>query len=139
MNTQRLRILTQDEVEKLYACPQFNDTERRHFFSLPVVVLVSLKITEFNGKQSSAKLYFILQYGYCKAKHLFFNIKYTDVKDDVSFIMDHFMPNDSISKQLPTRKIQVRAKNKILHLMQFSNDTNATDSLILEKAGNLAK
>ena len=58
MTTQRLRILTEEEIEKLYACPKFTDTERRHFFSLPTDVLNSLKIAEFNGKNTSLKALF---------------------------------------------------------------------------------
>jgi TnpA family transposase len=139
MTNQRLRILTEEEIEKLYACPKFTDTERRHFFSLPTDVLNSLKIAAFNGKNTSSKLYFILQYGYFKAKHQFYNIKYTDIKNDVSFIINHFMPNDDVPTQLPTRKIQTSTTNKILQLMQFSDRMNKTDTLILEKAGTLAK
>lgn len=87
MKTQRLRILTQEEVESLYARPQFTDIERRHYFSLSTEVLDFLKIEVANGRKTSTNLYFILQYGYFKAKHLFFNIRYSDVKDDVSFII----------------------------------------------------
>ena len=139
MTTQRLRILTEEEIEKLYACPIFSDTERRHFFSLPTEVLNSLKIAKFNGKNTSSKLYFILQYGYFKAKHQFYNIKYTDIKNDVSFIMNHFMPNDNVPSQLPTRKIQASTTNKILQLMQFSDDMIKTDELVLEKANVLSR
>ena len=139
MMTQRLRILTEDEIEKLYACPKFTDAERRHFFSLPTDVLNSIKIAEFNCKNTSTKLYFILQYGYFKAKHQFYNIKYADIKNDVSFIINQFMPNDTIPTQLPTRKIQAYTKNKILQLMQFSNDMTKLDKLILKKASALSR
>jgi Domain of unknown function (DUF4158) len=139
MKTKRLRILTKEEVESLYARPQFTDIEKRHYFSLPAEVLDFLKIAVVNGRKTSTNLYFILQFGYFKAKHLFFNIRYTDVKDDISFIMNHFMPNDIVPRQLPTRKIQARTKNKILQLMQFSDNTNKIDNLILEKSGVLAK
>jgi len=84
MNTQRLRILTKEEVENLYARPQFTDIERRHYFSLPADVLDFLKIAAVNGRKASTNLYFILQYGYFKAKHLFFNIRYADIKEDIS-------------------------------------------------------
>src|SRR3990167_3144124 len=139
MTTQRLRILTEEEIEKLYACPTFSDTERRHFFSLPIDVLSSLKIAKFNGKNTSTKLYFFLQYGYFKAKHQFYNIQYDDIKTDVSFIMNNFMPNDNVPTQLPTRKIQSHTKNKILQLMQFSDDMTKTDELVLEKASALSR
>lgn len=139
MRIQQLRILTEVEIEKLYALPQFNDTERRHYFSLPSEVLNSLKIAECNGKTTSTKLYFILQYGYFKAKHQFFSVKYDDIKNDVMFIMNNFMPNDSVPSQLPTRKIQARTKSDILQLMQFSDELNKTDKLMLERASALSK
>ena len=53
--------------------------------------------------------------------------------------MNHFMPNDNIPSQLPTRKIQASTTNKILQLMQFSDDMTKTDDLILEKASALAR
>jgi Tn3 transposase DDE domain/Domain of unknown function (DUF4158) len=139
MAIQRLRLLTIDEVDKLYACPQFSDAERRHYFTLPLDVLNSLKIAELNGKYTSTKLYFILQYGYFRVKHQFFNINYSSIKDDTAFIMDHFMPNDMMPIELPTRKIQARTKTQILQLMQFSNDIAETDKSILEKASVLVR
>ncbi len=92
MTAQRLHILNDNDIAALYAAPEFNATERSHFFALPPVLLKSLKITKTNGKNTPAKLYFILQYGYFKAKHQFFNFSYQDVKHDVAFIMAQYFP-----------------------------------------------
>ncbi len=123
----------------IYDIPRFNPVEQIHFFELPKNVLRTLKIQKTNGKNTSSKLYFILQYGYFKARHQFFNINYEDIKSDVLFIMQHYMPHDRIPYKLPTRKIQRLSKNKILQLMRFSDDSVKTDKLILNKASDLAK
>lgn len=138
-NSQRLQILDKNEITELYTAPKFNATQRSHYFSLPENVFRSLKIKKRNFKNVAAKLYFILQYGYFKAKHQFFTIQFNDVKDDVLFIMEQYLPNDSIPRQLPTRKIQSFAKNKILQLMGFSDDALKADRVILEKVSTLAR
>ena len=138
-NTQRLQILNENEITEFYAIPKFNTTQRSHYFSLPENVLKSLKIKNMNFRHTSAKLYFILQYGYFKAKNQFFNIQYDHVKNDVLFIMEQYLPNDSIPKRLPTRKVQNAIKNKILEWMGFSDDMEKIDFLILEKASALAR
>lgn len=135
----RLQILNEAEITALYTAPQFNSADRSHYFLLPEEIVSSLKIKKFNGRNTSAKLYFILQYGYFKAKHQFFKINPKDVKNDVLFIMKHYFPNDSMPSQLPTRKIQRKTKEKILQIMGFDNNLDKTDKLILEKAGDVAK
>lgn len=137
-NSQRLQILSQDEVTELYAVPQFNSTERSHYFLLPEKVLHSLKIMKTNGKNTSARLWFILQYGYFKARHQFFNISY-DAKEDVAFIMSHYLPNDRIPNQPPSRRIQGSLKSQILQWMEYRDDISTVGQLVAEKAGYLAK
>ena len=135
----RLQILHKDEVGAIYKIPQFNLAEQTHFFGLPKNVLKELKIQKTNGKNTSSKLYFILQYGYFQARHQFFNIDYKDIKGDVLFIMQNYMPLDRVPYKLPTRKIQRTSKNKILKFMRFSDDSHATDQFILNKASDLSK
>lgn len=135
----RLQILHKDEVSAIFGVPKFSLVEQTHFFQLQKNILDDLKLSKTNRNNKSAKLYFILQYGYFKARHQFFNIDYKDVKSDVSFIMKNFMPTHSFPNKLPTRQIQRRARNKILELMKFSADTEKTELLILKKAGDLAK
>jgi TnpA family transposase len=135
----RLQILSQDEVAELYAVPQFNVTERSHYFSLLENVRNGLKIMKTNGRNTSARLYFILQYGYFKARHQFFNISYGDVKDDVRFVMTHYLPNDDIPLKLPSRRIQGILRSKILQWMEYSDDVSSAGQLVAEKAGHFAR
>jgi len=138
-NSQRLQILSEDEIAELYAIPQFNITERNHYFLLPEKVLHSLTIRKTNGRNTSAKLWFILQYGYFIARHQFFHINYNDAKEDVSFIMANYLPNDCIPRKLPSRRVQGLKKKQILKHMGYSDDTSKACLLVTEKVRSLAK
>lgn len=138
-HSQRLQILSEEEIDELYAQPAFNDAERSHFFSLPEKILIDLNIKKINHKKASPCLYFILQYGYFKAKHQFFNLHYSEVKEDVIFIMQQYMLNDQLPTKLPSRKIQHAAHRKILKLMGFKDDKKEVDKLILKKVSYLAR
>ena len=99
-NTQRLQILTDQDAWAIYGRPNFNNVERRHYFLLSELELNLLKLNSINKKVVSSKLYFILQFGYFKAKHLFFQFDYVEVKDDVEFILNIYMPNYPVPLKL---------------------------------------
>lgn len=137
--SQRLQILTTEEIDAIYTRPKFNAAERIHYFLLPEKALNILKIKDVNGKSTSTKLYFILQYGYFKARHQFFNFNYHEVMNDASFVMIQYMTNDKMPTQLPTRKIQRRTKVEILQLMGYSDDVDKIDKLIDKKSSDLIR
>ena len=64
----RLKILGNDEIEALYGRPRFTPEERVHYFSLSERETAAL--AQFHTTKS--RLYYILQLGYFKARHLFF-------------------------------------------------------------------
>ncbi len=136
---QRLHILTQQEISAIYDRPLFNDAERRHYFSLSEPALNGVNLRSMNGKKTSAKLYFILQMGYFKAKHLFFNFQYGDVEEDSQFIIKTYLPNDVIQLELPSRVTQLNARNKILALFNFQDDSKITDELVANKLGTITQ
>src|SRR3990167_2082893 len=124
----RLQILHKDEVAAIYSIPLFNVAEQTHFFELPKNALKDLNLSKTNRNNKSAKLYFILQYGYFKARHQFFSIDYKNV-----------MPTHSLPDKLPAPQIQRDSKNKILQLLKFNNDIKKTELHVFKKASDLAK
>lgn len=119
LNSQRLYILNNQDFSSTYDRPRFNDLERRHFFILSEPELQIVKLKPFNGRETSSKLYFIIQLGYFKAKHLFFRFQYTEVEDDVRFVLNTHLPNDPEPTNLPTRKFQLSAQLQILQLLGY--------------------
>ena len=67
--TKRIYLLSNTEVEELYARPEFNAHERRLYFTLTQSERTAL--AQFSNTKT--RIYFILQLGYFKAKQQFFN------------------------------------------------------------------
>lgn len=86
---QRLYILNDDDIRTLYDRPVFTDVERRHFFKLSDDVINRLAIRQRNPRRVASIAYFILQYGYFKAKHHFFSFTCDEVQADIDFILIH--------------------------------------------------
>uniref|UniRef100_UPI00273AA51A Tn3 family transposase n=1 Tax=Bacillus mycoides TaxID=1405 RepID=UPI00273AA51A len=92
MNIQkRLTILTTDEIKQLYSRPIFTAKERVQYFSLSQMETELL----YTLRSIKSKIYFILQLGYFKSKHLFFQFNLCEVKEDIQYIIKaHFNDTD---------------------------------------------
>lgn len=111
-----LQILEAEEIEQLYALPSFEPKERIMFFTL--------SSDEYDHMRSyrgvSSKVFFIMQLGYFKAKHLFFVFEFEQRLIDTRFILKQYFPHTSkeelrkISK--PTRLNQ---RQKICTLLGY--------------------
>ncbi|MED0906624.1 DDE transposase [Bacillus cereus] len=88
MNTQkRLTILTIDEINQIYSRPLFTTKERVQYFSLSQMENELL----YTLRSIKSKIYFILQLGYFKSKHLFFRFDLCEVEEDIQYILKvHF-------------------------------------------------
>jgi hypothetical protein len=88
----RLHILTTEEIENLFELPDFTDEERFLYFSLSETEFELL--AQFRSFPS--KLNFILQLGYFKARHLFFNFEFQTVSTDAEFIRRRYFPKEKM-------------------------------------------
>lgn len=92
-STKRIRILPENEVDDLFARPDFNNDERLIWFELNQQEQSCLQ-----GKRSFAsKIDFMIQLGYFKSKHQFFNFTLNEVKGDVSYIIDRFYKDEKLT------------------------------------------
>jgi hypothetical protein len=64
----RLTILTQEEIDALYAIPILDDEERACLFALEAD---DRAILDTYGNDTACKVNYILQLGYCRATHNF--------------------------------------------------------------------
>jgi hypothetical protein len=87
----RLHILTNEELQNIYRLPTFNDEERLLHFSLTESEFEVLNHT----RSLASKLNFILQLGYFKVRHLFFNFELRDVSADAEFIRQKYFPAET--------------------------------------------
>lgn len=92
----RLTILTQDEINALYAIPTLDDEERSFLFSLDVEDRAIIDTLE---NDTARKVDYILQLGYYRAIGYFFLFSFQKVKADVDFIMQLYFPGEPFPKK----------------------------------------
>ena len=74
----RLYLLSEAEIEDLYAQPNFNSDERELYFTMNQIELDALS----HYSTTKTRVAFILQLAYFKAKRQFFTFKFEDVSED---------------------------------------------------------
>ncbi len=92
MNNNRFALLSQAEIEELYARPRFNDEQRQYFFALSEVDYST--INAYRNKKS--QLYFILQLGYFRAGGQFYDFQFDEVESDFSYVVATYFESDLV-------------------------------------------
>jgi TnpA family transposase len=138
IQSKRLKILTREEICNIFDLPDFTSDERDEYFSLTSLEKDFLA----NLRSISSKLYFILQTGYFKSRHQFFNFEFNQVKEDGEYILQKCFPEQKIN----LGKIKVVAKstrlihqNNILQIHNYCLCGESEREIIASKARNFAK
>ncbi len=144
MEERHLKILTSNEVDELYGLPALDELQREEYFYLHEPERLAM----LSLRGLAAKVYFIIQLGYFKAKQQFYIFTFAQVPTDVVAVLrTHFaadyspsLLNDllhnvsTVSK--PTRLTQ---QKMILELTGYQSATANIRKLILRKAQYLAR
>jgi hypothetical protein len=128
----RLTILSKSEIEELYGLPQFSDAERQLFFGLND----SERQAAESRNSIESRVHFILQLGYFKCKTTFFNFSFTQVRDDVKYIVGMYFPNAKIPTIMISKKTSLGQQSSILNLLniQYFNQKKQNElSVFLNK------
>lgn len=114
---ERIKILSDSEIQEIYGFPIFTDEDRKTYFSLSDNEKRELNTLSNFG----TKIYFNLQLGYFKAKQLFFNHDNYDTKTDITFILKNSFCIDTKTSDIEIPKVnKKRCHDKILHLFDYN-------------------
>lgn len=90
-----LTILTEDEISGLYDIPKIDPEDREFLFEImPEDKAYLDELTDIHHK-----IHYILQLGYFRAARQFYKFRFTDVKDDVLFIINKHYPTATFPKK----------------------------------------
>jgi hypothetical protein len=131
----RLAILTADEIDALYARPIFSLEDQIEYFELAPPEEVSLSQL---GKPAS-QLYFILQLGYFKARHRFFQFSLAEVANDLNYIRARYFSDISVEPENLSRATTDRQRDMILDLTGYRRCSEAERDQLRHKAQQLAR
>ncbi len=131
----RLKVLNENEYNELYGHPGFSIEERSVFFSLS-----DSEVEERDKLRSvSAKIFFILQTGYFKAKRIFFTLDTENSKDDLLFIIDRYYPGFSMDNLSVTDRVRLFQQKIIADIFGYRIFKAPERKLFAERAAYLAK
>lgn len=116
LNSKRIRILNQSEINELYEIPKFSDDERRWYFELhnSEHELLKLPVTR------KTKVDAILQLGYFKAKNQFFKYQHNEVKSDVGYIVNRYFDENQLTRPILSRETKRQNQIRIIDLLGFA-------------------
>jgi hypothetical protein len=110
-----IQLLSDQEIEDIYAAPQFNNGERRLYFSLTDEEMIVVK----KYRIVKAQIYCVRLLGYFKAKQQFYKFE-LGADDDTQYILEkYFSENISIQHGQVDIKTYQKQKNDILMLLDF--------------------
>jgi hypothetical protein len=127
----RLRILGEHEKRALFDRPQFTEEDRADYFSLSQPEKESLR--EFRSLKSKA--YFVLQLGYFKARHRFFVFDFSEVKEDLRYVLLlHFQHKAIVDSRAIDKNTRFKQQHLILKLCRYRSDGEEERRQLQEKA-----
>ena len=139
IHSRRLKILDRQEIRDIFELPDFTMEERLEYFSL-----TGQENDFLDGLRSLiSKIYFILQTGYFKARHLFFNFEFGDVPEDVAYILQNHFPNRELAEVESFRTVakntRLNGQQALVGFYQYQWCDDIQRQMIEEKARAFAK
>jgi hypothetical protein len=135
LTSRRLSILTRREIDDLYGLPRFTEEDQQLYFDLSAGEEARVRAMHTD----SAKVHFVLQLGYFKAKRQFFVYACNEVQEDLRHILERHFPGRALAtiRELskPTRLEQQQV---ILNLFNYKRCGNAAKQDLERKAGRIA-
>lgn len=126
----RLQILGDDELENLYGLPHFTAEEQSEYFTLSPRETAALK--QLHSIKS--RIYFILQLGYFKARHLFFIFRFSAVFADALYIQTRYFPQFELIEFEPTKVTRLKHQRIILDLCDYRSCGEVERQALISKA-----
>jgi len=135
LKRKRLKLLSDIEIEELYALPQFTDQGRIYYFTLnPMEEAILNKLIHTHSKVD-----FILQLGYFKSKFRIFKFEINDVSIDEKYIMSRYFPLDEPLTERPSRKIRTANNKHVLSLMNYQHNISIATKVLSERTQHLVR
>ncbi|HLJ92326.1 MAG TPA: DUF4158 domain-containing protein [Gemmataceae bacterium] len=106
----RLVILNHEEMDALYGRPCFTEEERIEYFALSPAEQAAMEQLRF----INAKIYFILQSAYFKARKMFFVFKPQEAAEDIRFLQERYFPSFLVADPEISKVTRLQQQRMIL-------------------------
>ena len=131
----RLRILSDDDLGKLYAIPDLNDEEREFIFELDEADKDYLNTVS----NIPVKINYILHLGYFRISRYFFAFTFQSVKKDVKFIVRKYFPESQFPMSSISSRQYYANRDAILNKYDMSLYSKRFENNLITHLAFLAK
>ncbi|WP_432745162.1 Tn3 family transposase [Methylobacter sp. G7] len=134
--SKRLTVLSEAEKAALYELPDFDDFQRTEFFAMTEQEHAIV----FRRNGLRAQVYCLLQIGYFKAKHTFFQFTLQDVpREDITFVMERYFQGMALAERpIPSKEYYLQ-RNVIAELLGYRLWLESDMATLWDKATELAR
>jgi TnpA family transposase len=108
--SEHLKILNDDEIASIYNRPYLTCEERYLYFTLSQSEKDLLQLL----RSVKSQVYFVLQLGYFRAKHLFFNFEFKDVVEDLQYVLSKHFNNIQLDDLSPLNRHTCTKQQRII-------------------------
>ena len=134
LDSHRLTILTDKEIDALYGLPHFTEEERPLYYELS-----GQERAEVATHTTSVAVHLILQLGYFKARQQFFTYDLQAVSEDIRYIHERYFPSRTFaSPSTLSRPTHLALQQKILALCDYRVCDSAARDELERKAERIA-
>lgn len=131
----RLSILSNDEINALYAIPTLTGEEKYWLFELDNDDRAYLEKLDTIEQQIN----YILQLGYYQAVSYFFQFSFQQVKEDVEFIQKQYYPDQPFPKKRLSKHLHYLNRHQICQKFGLMDANNKFLQQLIQEAKRLAK
>lgn len=131
----RLNILSEDQINELYGYPQLSQEERQLYFSLSE----KEHLEKDRFKLIPGKILFILQAGYFKYRNFFFPLDNALSSEDILYIIETYYPDFRIEDFSVSDRIKLFQQKIIADIFGYRMFKAPERKLFAERAAYLAK
>lgn len=131
----RIKILSDGDIEDLYALPMLDDEERKTLFKIEEQDRIIID----EIASIPAKINYLLQKGYFYAKQYFFSFTFQQAREDTWFIINNYFPTDLFPKRRLSKHFHYANQKRILEQCNFHQITSAEQLKLRRYAKDLTK
>ncbi len=136
-SNERLRILSDREIEETFGFPRFTHEDRMQYFSLSVQEHNTI---EMQLRSTQSKAHCILQLGYFKARRIFFSLEVSQTDDDLAYVLARYFPDSSVTDMnVPDHRTWKKHQQLILELCHFKSCGDKERTILKDKARQAAQ
>jgi TnpA family transposase len=127
LQSKRLSILSQPEVQEVYSVPVFNARDREHFFTFTEDELAAVKLLHSHRH----RIHFLLMLGYFKFKPVCLKLQWTAIASDYQYITERYFPGANLQKHTLSRLTRNRYYRRIFEMLDYQNFTKELEHELL--------